>query len=277
MQKFSDDSCLNFCWCFGRSDYTKIMKSFFLVLSVILSNAAFSADPIKVAVGMYPFAPFVEHKGSSGNVGMTIDLIAALNKIQKQYQFESILIPPKRRYQSYKDGHYDVIFYETRTWGWHDIDIEVSRIYQTGGEVYVALKQPGRGQEYFEKFDDKKMMGILGFHYGFADFNANEEYLIKNYRMLLSKDNDKNLSMLLKGRGDVVVVTKAYLHRYFLNYPDAQDQLLISDKLDQEYNHTVLVRPGIKPSVVEINHMLEILEESGALRELLKKYGISQD
>lgn len=252
------------------------MKLLFFTLAAIFSNTLFAADPIKVAVGMYPFAPFVEHKGSSGDVGMTVDLITALNKIQKKYRFETILIPPKRRYQSYKDGHYDVIFYESRTWGWQDIDIDASTIYQTGGEVYVALKQPGRGQEYFEKFDDKQMMGILGFHYGFADFNADEEFLIKKFQMLLSHDNDKNLNMLLRGRGDVVVVTKAYLHRYLLNYPAAKEKLLISEKLDQEYNHTVLVRPGIKPSVVEINHMLEILDTSGALDELLKKYGISQ-
>lgn len=230
-------------------------------------------DAIKVSVGMYPFAPFVEGKGAKEE-GMTIDLIAAFNKLQKKYRFEPILIPPKRRYQSYLDGHYDVIFYENKAWGWQDIEIDASRVYQTGGEVYVALKQTGRGQDYFNDFEGKRMMGILGYHYGFANFNSDESFLRENFHMQLSQDNDKNLTMLMKGRGDIVVVTKAYLQRYLLRNPSAKEKLLISHKLDQEYQHTVLVRPGSDPSVAKINRMLKTLDESGALSKLLIKYGI---
>ena len=245
-----------------------------LLLLLTLCNSVFARDAINVTVGMYPFAPFVETKGKGGEEGMTIDLITALNKLQKKYYFKAIRIPPKRRYQSYKDGHYDVIFYENKAWGWQDIEINASRVYQTGGEVYVALNKKGRGQDYFDNFSGKRMMGILGFHYGFADFNSDEIFLKKQFHMQLSHDNDKNLAMLLKGRGDVVVVTKAYLQRYLLQNPQAEEQLLISDKLDQEYNHTVLVRPNMKPTVEEINRMLEALDNTGALTKLLIKYGI---
>jgi hypothetical protein len=249
------------------------MRLIFVFFLTITSYSVYAKDAIKVSVGMYPFAPFVEGKGAKEE-GMTIDLMAALNKLQKKYYFSAILIPPKRRYQSYLDGHYDVIFYENKAWGWQDIAIDISRVYQSGGEVYVALKQAGRGQEYFNDFSGKRMMGILGFHYGFANFNSDESYLRKNFQMQLSHDNDKNLTMLLKGRGDIVVVTKAYLQRYLLNNPEAKEKLLISHKLDQEYHHTVLVRPGLDPSVDEINRMLEALDESGALTRLLIKYGI---
>jgi ABC-type amino acid transport substrate-binding protein len=245
-----------------------------LLLLLTLCNSVCARDAINVTVGMYPFAPFVETKGKGGEEGMTIDLITALNKLQKKYYFKAIRIPPKRRYQSYKDGHYDVIFYENKAWGWQDIEINASRVYQTGGEVYVTLNKKGRGQEYFDDFSGKRMMGILGFHYGFADFNSDEIFLKKQFHMQLSHDNDKNLAMLLKGRGDVVVVTKAYLQRYLLQNPQAEEQLLISDKLDQEYNHTVLVRPNMKPTVEEINRMLEALDNTGALTKLLIKYGI---
>ncbi len=257
-----------------------VMKLFFLLFitlstvgSAAISTSVFADDVIKVSVGMYPYAPFVENKGN-GIEGMTIDLIAALNQLQKKYRFEAILIPPKRRYQSYLDGHYDVIFYENKAWGWHDIDIAASKVYQHGGEVYVALKQPGRGQEYFDDFNGKRMMGVLGFHYGFANFNADEGYLTHHFQMQLSHDNNKNLTKLLKGRGDIVVVTKAYLERYLLDNPEVREKLLISDKLDQEYHHSVLVRPGLVPSVAEINTMLEALEASGALTRLFLKYGI---
>jgi ABC-type amino acid transport substrate-binding protein len=238
----------------------KILSLFLLLVNVSLCSAA---EPIPVAVGMYPFAPFVEQKGPNGEVGMTIDLIDALNHSQNNYHFETVLIPPKRRYQSYIDGHYDVIFYESKTWGWQDIAVEVSDVYQTGGEVYIALKKEGRGQDYFDDFNNKRMMGILGFHYGFADFDANEILLSKKFNMHLSQDNERNINLLLKGRGDIAVVTKAYLQRYFLAYPKSKELILISEIMDQEYRHTALVRPKIRPNIDEINTMLKQLKSSG--------------
>ena len=171
---------------------------FFATFIIFLSSSVLSQEPLEVTVGMYPFAPFVEQKGLNGTTGMTIDLISALNRSQKKYFFHAILIPPKRRYQFYDRGDYDVIFYENKAWGWQDYAIDVSKVYQTGGEVYVALKHFSRGQEYFDRFDDKRMMGILGFHYGFADFNADEKFLYNKFNISLSQDHDKNLMTLLK-------------------------------------------------------------------------------
>ena len=208
---------------------------------------------------------------------MTVDLVAALNAYQKKYRFNTILIPPKRRYQSYLDGHYDVIFYESKTWGWQDIDIEASNVYQKGGEVYLALKKSGRGQDYFDDLNGKKMIGILGFHYGFADFNSDEEFLTTNYNMLLTPDNERNIHLLLKQRGDIAIVTKAYLSRYLLEYPDVSERLLISKKMDQEYNHTILLRPEILPSKKEMNSLLMNFKKSGEMDKLLLKYGFNPE
>lgn len=246
-------------------------------LCILLSISSFilASEPISVSVGMYPFAPFVEPKGSHGEIGMTLDMVAALNKMQKKYHFNTLLIPPKRRYQSFNDGHYDMIFYESKSWGWQDIKVEASEIYQTGGEVYIALKKPERNQSYFDNFSDKRMIGIQGFHYGFAGFNSDEEYLQKNYGMLLTPENDRNINLLLKGRGDIAVVTKAYLQRYLLEYPDIAARLIISEKFDQEYNHTVLLRPNISPSIDEINSMLNDLKQAGEMKKLLNKYGLN--
>jgi polar amino acid transport system substrate-binding protein len=257
-------------------DYTQIMKFLLAMIGFIYSFTAFSQQPIRITVGMYPFAPFVEQKDSDTVSGMTVDLVAALNRNQQKYHFDTLLIPPKRRYQSYKRGDYDIIFYENKEWGWQDQHMDVSQVYQQGGEVYVALKQSGRGQEYFNRFDDKRMMGILGFHYGFADFNSDEKFLHNKFNMSLSLDNDKNLTKLLKQRGDIVVVTKAYLQRYLKDYPGVSGRLLISENFDQEYNHTALLRPDSKISITEINQMLDNLTLSGDMKRLFDKYGISQ-
>ncbi len=241
---------------------------------LLISSSCLAVKPVYVSVGMYPFAPFVETKGSGGEVGMTLDLVTALNKAQNKYHFNTVTIPTKRRYQSFNDGHYDVIFYESKSWGWQDIKVDVSQVYQKGGESYVALKKPGRDQSYFEDFSGKRMIGILGFHYGFADFNADEEFLRNNFNMLITADNDKNMNLLLKERGDIAVFTKAYLQRFLLENPDNTPLLLISEKLDQEYKHTVLLRPGISPNIDEINTMLDQLKETGEMNKLLKKYGL---
>jgi polar amino acid transport system substrate-binding protein len=205
---------------------------------------------------------------------MTVDLVAALNKTQKKYHFNTVLIPPKRRYQSFNDGHYDVIFYESKSWGWQDIKVDTSHVYQKGGEIYVALKKPGRDQSYFNEFHGKRMIGILGFHYGFANFNADEEFLRNNFNMLITSENDRNMNLLLKERGDLAVVTKAYLQRFLLEHPDEAPLFLISEKLDQEYNHTALLRPGISPNIDEINTMLTELKQAGEMRKILDKYGL---
>jgi len=246
---------------------------------LIFTSAAISQEPTEVMVGMYPFAPFVEQRDALDTEavsGMTIDLLEILNKSQNNYYFNAVLIPPNRRYQSYDRGDYDVIFYENKAWGWQDYNIDVSKVYQAGGEVYVALKHSGRGQEYFNRFDDKRMMGILGFHYGFANFNADEKFLHKKFNMSLFNDNDKILTKLLKQRGDILVITNAYLQRYLKNHPGVKERLLISEKLDQEYNHTVLVRPESVISIAEINQMLDDLAASGKMKLLFDKYGISQ-
>ena len=116
---------------------------FAFIFSCTASHAAQSSqelnasEPIEVTVGMYPFAPFVEQKGHNTITGMTIDLLTALNNQQKKYIFKPFVIPPKRRYLSYQNGDYDLIFYENSTWSWNEYDVEVSDVYQLGGEVYV--------------------------------------------------------------------------------------------------------------------------------------------
>ena len=73
-----------------------------------------------------------------------------------------------------------------------------------------------------------------------------------------------------------MLITKAYLQNYLKNYSGVRERLLISEKLDQEYNHTVLVRPDSVVSIAEVNQMLDDLVMSGKMKVLFEKYGISQ-
>ena len=65
------------------------------------------------------------------------------------------------------------------------IDLEASAPIIEGGEVYIALAEPGRGQNYFASFEGKHLVGVLGFHYGLADFNTDPDYLRNELKMTL--------------------------------------------------------------------------------------------
>ena len=231
---------------------------------------------LDIKVGIYPFAPFVESDEKTGkSKGMTLDLLTLLNKQQQEYHFVPVLISPKRRYASYKNHEFDVIFYESRKWGWQNIDILESEVYQTGGEVYVALKEPQRDQRYFEDLSGKRMVGMLGYHYGFAQFNSDENYLRTNYNMILTWDNNKALDLIHGRRGDIAVVTQAFLKRYLLRNPEHRPNLLISEKKDQEYRHTALLRPNISLSLPMLNDMIRQLRKQPEWQGLLSDYGIA--
>lgn len=251
----------------------------FIVLRLLLICALLGSQQVialDIKVGIYPFAPFVETDEKTGkSKGVTLDLLNLLNKQQQEYHFVPVLISPKRRYASYKNHEFDVIFYESRKWGWQNIDILESEVYQTGGEVYVALKGPQRDQRYFEDLSDKRMVGMLGYHYGFAQFNSDEHYLRTKYNMALTWDNNKALDLILGQRGDVAVVTQAFLKRYLLQHPELRERLLVSDKKDQEYRHTALLRPDIPLTLEKLNGMIRRLQGSEDWQSLLSAYGIS--
>ena len=246
-----------------------------LALCLLSPQLLASAQPeAQVKVGIYPYPPYVEQNEEGEYYGIAISLIDLLNAHQQQYKFVPVPISPKRRYQAFVMGDYDIIFFENPAWGWQGIPVEISRPYQTDGEVYVALAEKNRDQQYFDDLSNKRMIGILGFHYGFAGFNADEQFLRQNFQMILSWTNEKNLSLLRERHGDIAVMSKAFLHRFFNENPQARDEFLISERYDQRYQHSALIRPGFNPGTQEINRFMDELKSNGKLLELFRPYGI---
>jgi len=44
--------------------------------------------------------------------------------------------------------------------------------------------------------------------------------------------------------------------------------------MDQEYNHTIIIRKGIRPSVGELDKILKGMEQKGILKHLWESHGI---
>ncbi|HLA35798.1 MAG TPA: transporter substrate-binding domain-containing protein [Rhodocyclaceae bacterium] len=222
-------------------------------------------------VGGYPFLPFVDKSS-----GVTFDLIKAMNDYQSEYRFEFVPTSANRRYRDMADGVFTVIFFENVGWGWDAKTVDSSNVYLSGdGEVYVALNAPGRGQSYFDTLQDKAIIGVLGYHYAFADFEADQLKLSQKFKILFSQDNEVSLRKLLTRHGDVAVITRSFLQGFLERHPESKGKFLVSERFDQVYTHTALVKKGSRPTVGEINALLSGMGKAGVLKKIWVKHGIA--
>jgi polar amino acid transport system substrate-binding protein len=252
----------------------KIMKKCLIwLVGCFVGLYTIQADAQQVVkVGGYNFPPFVDK--TAGSTSLTHDLIAALNAFQKKYAFEFVDTSSKRRFMHFDEKKYDLIFFESIDWGWQGKEIEASKVIMQGGTVYITRAAKDKDQRYFDDFKGKTIWGILGYHYGFANFNADREFLEKTFNAHLITSQNGIIKAAVSGRADISVVVKEYLLIYLFKHPEVQKQILISKKFDAVNSYTILVRKGIKPDVAEINKLLTDMENAGILKKLWGKYNI---
>jgi len=246
------------------------MKLSILILGLWLSFNAYTADVIKV--GLYDFPPYAFVTEESESIA--VQLLDAMNAFQHQYKFVGVPTTSKRRYLDFEKNKFDMIIFEDKKWGWQDYPVIASYPFATGYEVYVTLAKPERDQSFFNDFKDKVMIGVLGYHYQFADFSTDPEFLSKNFKLIQTDGQKKSLELILNNRGDIAVLSREYLNYHFMQSPQDKDKLLISDKFDQIYNHTVLVRENSRISIDYINDLFERMRKKGILDALLGQYGL---
>lgn len=249
------------------------------VFAALVFNAAAGlarAEPIQVRVGGYQFAPFVEFGTDGLASGLTLDLIAAMNRFQQEYHFVFVPTEPTLRYKEFIAKRFDMLLFENKAWGWQHLPIDSSDPYLSGGERYIAQAQPGRDQSYFESFTNKRLVGIRGYHYRFANYESDPDRLQRQFTIDLIDSNAGSIRMVLSGRADIAIVTQSYLMRYFQTNPKLRSQLLVSDHFDQRYQHTALIRQGLKPSASDMNTLLAAMQQAGALARLWEKYGVNK-
>mgnify|MGYP006200386775 CR=1 FL=1 len=211
------------------------------MLGLLAAQPLLAAQLIKV--GAYHFPPYVSKPEAEQAQGLLPDLLATLNAQQSEYQFVLVPTSVTRRFRDFQNARYDLIMFESPTWGWQNTPHETFDLQVQDAEVYVAKAAAGRGQEYFSQFSGKRLALYNGYHYGFAQFNADPEYLAKQFNAVLTYSHDSNLVMLLRGRADVAVVTRSYLRAYQQRYPEQSGALLESQRVDQVYHHYALLRP----------------------------------
>jgi len=142
-------------------------------------------------------------------------------------------------------------------------------------EVFVAKKLEGRDQHYFDDLQGKRLALFNGYHYAFARFNPDPQYLRKAYNATLTYSHDSNLLMVQAGRADIALVTRSYLSDFLARNPASLDQLMASERIDQVYHHYALLRPDAPISDQKFAALLRELREAGELTRIFQPYRIS--
>jgi ABC-type amino acid transport substrate-binding protein len=246
----------------------------FCLLSTILPSS-YAKEIVKAGLNIY-FEPMVILDESGNKRGFSIDILKELNKVQNKYEFRPVFYPTKRRWRFYEDRQIDIVMFDDPSWGWSArYKINVSKNFIKGKDVYIALKANNRDQSFFKDFNAKKMIGVSGYHYGFLNKNT-ANYKLKESSPLLTllKDEASVIKFLELGRGEIAVLSLAFINGYIERNLHLKDKFFISKASDTDYNYRVLARPGIKPSIKEIDLYIEKLKQSGVFKKLRHKYGL---
>jgi ABC-type amino acid transport substrate-binding protein len=250
-----------------------VYVAFCVLISCLAGQSVLAAQLIKV--GAYNFPPYVIQAESEQPQGLLPDMLAALNQQQSAYLFELVPTSVTRRYRDFQSGRFDIILFESPAWGWQGIPMSTLDLQVEDAEVYVAKAQPGRGQEFFAQIKGKRLALYSGYHYAFANFNADPDFLLREYGARLSYSHESNLLMVQRGRADITVVTRSYLHNFENTYPEQRGQFLLSTQVDQTYHHAALLRPQAPLSSAELGTLLQQLRNQGQLSKLYAQYQLT--
>ncbi|WP_339414289.1 substrate-binding periplasmic protein [Pseudomonas sp. EA_35y_Pfl2_R5] len=241
-----------------------------LLLALMLCAVCVTQAAEAVRVGAYHFPPYVIKPESERPTGLLPELLQALNQLQSDYRFTLVATSTMRRYRDLQSGRFDLILFESPAWGWQDTEHTALDLHIEDAEVYVARQQPGRDERYFDELKGKRMALYSGYHYGFAGFSSDKQFLADEFDAVLTYSHDSNLIMLLRDRADVAVVTRSYLRAYQQRHPEQSSALLVSQRVDQVYQHQALFRPE---SVMQPQAFAELLKQLNRDKQLDKLLG----
>ncbi|EPZ52077.1 ABC transporter, substrate-binding protein, family 3 [Bacteriovorax sp. BAL6_X] len=220
-----------------------------------------------ILVGAYHFPPFYIKKHGAQS-GVLFEIIEELNKVQNKYRFKIIETSARRRYRDFTSNQFDMILFESPKWGWRErhIDYVMTPPFSFGGEKVIALKE-GRNQTYLKQLEKKTILLFDGYHYGFLDYKINKKF---DAKIIYTNSHEGNILSLLKGRGDIAIVTESYLNIFFEKNSEVREKLIISEHYDQKYDHRVLLTKSSRISKDMVMSLLRQIKDRSCCRKLFK-------
>lgn len=245
------------------------------VSSMLLAMPSWAKDKTTIFVGGYHFSPYVNVKSYGDYSGLSIDLIAALNRVQNTYQFVFVSTSASHRHAAYARGRFQMMLFEDLSWGWDGFNVNAVPLDFEDGEVYITQRLPERKQSYFDDISGKTLTLVTGYHYQIVDFETSKTAIDQQYQAIFVNNNQASISAITRHRADIAPVTWSYLQYHLKLWPEKRDQLLVSEKWDQKYRHMALLHPEAKISAEEFASYLDALRASGKFAKLAERYGIT--
>jgi ABC-type amino acid transport substrate-binding protein len=237
-----------------------------LVFAVVYLQLPTSKQTVRI--GAYHFPPYAVDT-AEGMGGMVGELVAALNAMQGDYRFEVVPTSALARRDDFAAGAFDLVAFDNPAWGWQDLEVDASEPFLEDEAVYVARREDGRDQGFFDDIASREIAAVWGHHYGFAGFDADPATLERRFDIWLPLTTSTALVYVLEGRAELAVVPRLYLDIFLARHPQFQGRLLVSDRPDQIQRHAILVRRGIRPTVAEIDALLARLAETGEIERIV--------
>ncbi|MCV4283559.1 substrate-binding periplasmic protein [Pseudomonas capsici] len=245
-----------------------LCKGAMLFVSLLMSWQVQAAQIVQVAAVHFP--PYMIRPERGNDTGLLPKLIEALNASQRDYEFVVVPTSVQRRFRDFAQGRFDIAIFENPDWGWKHVAYDKVDMGLEDAEVFVARRVEGRQQSYFDDLSDKRLALFSGYHYGFANFNADQKYLSENFNSTSTYSHDSNLLMVIRGRVDIAPVTRSYLVDFMAHNPSEAEQFLVSDRIDQLYRQYALLRPGGSISATKFDQLLQQLRDNGEFAKIFE-------
>ena len=248
-----------------------------LVAAIMLATAPVRANETEITVGVYHFPPIASVNSDGKVEGFLGGLLEVLEQIHPDVSFRVFHTSPKRRYLDFEAGLYDGIFFESPGWGWTKRNVDISRPILADEELYVALKKPGRDDSFFDDLEQRSIVAISGYHYGFTGYETDNSVLEQKFNIEFSDSHSRNINLIKADRpsvAEVAIVSHSYLQRHLARHPEDWDKLLVSREPDQRYQLSIIARKGGAASADEMLRLLAPLVDNGRYRQIVENWGL---
>lgn len=244
-----------------------------IMLGVFAWTTVAAKDRIPVKVGAYEYGVVYYFENGEPN-GIVPILIKMLNDIQTEYDFQLAETSSRRRYHSIEAGEVDLVLLESSQWEWQEFDVSFSDTIVREKDLYVALAERSDLDQLFADVTSYPMLCVLGFHYGFANYNADPEYLRQNFDVLLRYNENEVLNGVLAGEAPLGVVSAGSLARQFVADPLLRDRLAISPEPDAIYDLVSVVSNSSAIRIENFNELIDQIHATGEIERLWQQLHI---
>jgi hypothetical protein len=140
--------------------------------------------------------------------------------------------------------------------------------------LYLALSDRKDLDQLFSDVTSNPMLCVLGFHYGFADFNADPAYLRDNFDVLLRYNEKEVLDGLVQGEAPIGIVSAGFLARQIVTDPSLRDRVVRADKPDAVYDLVSVLSNSAPIKLDAFNQLIDALHATGEVERLWQQLHI---